>query len=113
MTMTISSKTVIPTTFNGISDNHLRLHPQLVRTDAVLPYHPFGYNQNENEENGCIILLLLGWSNSCSAGVEAVSALESESIFSGRSRSHSRSLLKLVDSATLIKPFENIGRVTL
>ena len=34
-------------------------------------------------------------------GVEAKSELESESIFSGRSRSWSRSLLKIVDSAAL------------
>ena len=35
-------------TFNEISDNHGRLHPQLAQMGAVLPYHLFGYNQKEN-----------------------------------------------------------------
>ena len=43
------------------------------------------------------MLLVLWWDNSCYAGVEAESELESESIFSGRSRSR----LKFVDSAAL------------
>ena len=39
------SKTVIQTTFKGISDNQGRLDLQLARTRAVLPYHPFGCNE--------------------------------------------------------------------
>ena len=33
----VNWKTVIRTTFKGISDNHGRMHPQLARTGAVLP----------------------------------------------------------------------------
>ena len=52
------------------------------------------------QENGHIILLFLGWNNFCWAGVEVESELETESIFSGGSRSRSR--LKFVDSAALV-----------
>ena len=75
--------------------------PAVSQMGPVLPYHPFGCNQNRVQENGYTILLFLGWNNSCWAGVEAESELESESIFSGRSRSWSRSRLKFVDSAAL------------
>ena len=52
--MAICSKTVIPITFKGISDN---LGPRLARTGSVLPYHPFGCKQKGNQENGFIMLL--------------------------------------------------------
>ena len=100
MTASTDSKTVIPLPFKGISDNHGRLHPQLARTGAALSFHPFGYNEKGNQENDYIILLFLGWSTSSWAGVEAESELESESIFSGQSRSRSR--IKFFDSAALM-----------
>ena len=93
----------MPTTPKGISDNQGRLHQYLARTGDLWPYRPFGYNQKENQENCYILLLLFGWNISCSAGVEAESELESESIFSGRSRSGNWSRLKFVDSAALQK----------
>ena len=98
--MAISSNTVIPTTFKGMSDNHGRQHPRWARLGAVLPYHPFGCQRNGNHENGYIVLLFLWWNNPCEAGVEAEWELESESIFSGRSRS--QSCLKFFDSTSLI-----------
>ena len=55
--MAISSRTVIPTRFKGISDNYGRLYSQFVRTGTVVPYNWFGYNQKRNQENGYIILL--------------------------------------------------------
>ena len=55
--MAISSRSVIPTRFQGISDNYGQLHAQFVRTGAVVPYNWFGYNQEGNQENGYIILL--------------------------------------------------------
>ena len=62
------------------------------------PYCPFRYNEKENKENGHIILLFWRWNNFCYAGVEAESELESESIFSDRSRSR----LKFADSRALV-----------
>ena len=73
--LSTNSKTVIPSPCKGISNNHCRLHPQLERTGAVLPYHPFGYNQKGNQEKSYSILLFLGWNTSC------LPELESESIF--------------------------------
>ena len=55
--MAISSRSVIPTRFQGISDNYGQQHAQFVRTGAVVPYNWFGYNQEGNQENGYIILL--------------------------------------------------------
>ena len=71
----------------------------------MLLYHTFLYNENGNQDDGYIILLSLRWNASCFAGVEAELELESESIFSVRSRSWSRSLLKFVDSAALTEIF--------
>ena len=36
VTVPMHSKTGIPTTFKGISDNHDRLHPQLARMENIL-----------------------------------------------------------------------------
>ena len=44
----IRSMTVIPTAFKEISDNHGRLHLELARTGAVLPYHRSGCNKKWN-----------------------------------------------------------------
>ena len=54
--MALSSGTVIPTFFYGISDSYGRWHPQFARTGNVLSYRPFGCNQNENLENSYITL---------------------------------------------------------
>ena len=98
--MTTSSRTVIPITFKRIIDDHGRLHLQLARTGAVLPYHRFGYNQMEIKRMG---------NSYCSfrdgkarVRPESKRSLESGSIFSGRSRSWSRSRFKFVDSAALL-----------
>ena len=99
MTMSTNSKTVIPSPFKGISNNHSELHSQLAQTGTVLPYHPFGYNQKRSEGNGCITLLflmecfLLGRSRSgvgAEVGVDVFrpeSGLESESLKIRRLRS--------------------------
>ena len=57
VTVSTNSNIVIPSPFQGISDNHGRLHPQLSRTGAVLPYHPFGFNHEGIQEKGCTVLL--------------------------------------------------------
>ena len=44
VTVLMHSKTDMPTTFKGISDNHDRLQPQLARIENILVYRPFGYN---------------------------------------------------------------------
>ena len=85
------SKVQGPTTLKGTSNNQGWLHPQSARTCAVLSYRLFICNQNGNQENG--------YNGSCYAGVEVESKLESESIFSGRSRC--QSCLKFVNSAAL------------
>ena len=74
VTKAISSKTVMPTTFKGITDR-----PAAFAKGAVLPYCRFGYNQKGNQENVCIILLFLEWNCSRWGGVGAESQLESES----------------------------------
>ena len=51
-----------------ISDNYGQLHPQSARTGAVLLYHPFGYDQNENNKWLHNITL---FKRECLAGVEA------------------------------------------
>ena len=48
--MAIISKTVIPSAFNRIGDNDLRLHPQLARTGAILLHYSFGHNEKEFKE---------------------------------------------------------------
>ena len=79
------------------------MHPHLARTGAVLLYYLFVYNRKGNQGNGYITLHFLGWNTSREAGVEAESELESESVFSGWSRSWSRSHLKFVDTTALVK----------
>ena len=49
--------------FKAISDNHCQLHLQLARKGDVLLHHSFAYNQNGNQENGYVMLLVLGWNN--------------------------------------------------
>ena len=66
---------------------------------AVLSNHSFGCNQNGNQEVGYIILLFKD-GITCYARTEAESGLESESIFSGLSRSRNR--LKIVEPADLV-----------
>ena len=87
--------------FKGNSDNFGRFHPLLPPKDFLSPHRPFGYKQKGNEKWSYHIALL-GWKPPCWVGVEAESELESESIFSVRSRSWSRSRLKVIDSAALI-----------
>ena len=59
VTVPTHSKTGMTTTVKGINDTHHRLHPQLARMKNVLVCHPFGYNQNWNQEYNCIRLLFL------------------------------------------------------
>ena len=44
VTASTSLKTVILGPVKGIRDGDGRLHPQLVATGDVLPYHPLGYH---------------------------------------------------------------------
>ena len=81
------------TIFKGISDNQGRLHPLLARTGAVLPIWMQSKVKSRKWLHHTALLRM-------ETGVETESELESESVFSGRSRSRSR--LKFVDSAALV-----------
>ena len=90
VTMSTNLKTVMLTIFKGISDNQSRLHPLLARTGAVLPI----WMQSK--------VKFKKWLHHIApfrveSGVEAESELESESVFSGRSRSR----LNFIDPAAL------------
>ena len=99
--MSTISKTVIPSSFKEISNNHDRFHPQLARTGAVLPITHLDTIKREYRK-WLHPITFLRWNTSCKVGVEAESELESDSIFPVRSRSWSRSHLKFVDSAALV-----------
>ena len=57
VTVSTNSKAAIPGPFKAINNNHGRLDPHISRTDSVLPYHPFQFNQERNQENDYVILL--------------------------------------------------------
>ena len=60
MAVSINSKNAMAGSFEGISHKRGGLQPQLARTGAVLPQHPFEFNKEGNQENGYIMLLFLG-----------------------------------------------------
>ena len=98
MIVSANSKAVIPSPFKRISENYGQLHPQLVRTGAVVPYHQFGYNQKENQENGYIILFFLNEILHAARNRSRVGFVVGVDIF----RPESLSRLKFVDSAALV-----------
>ena len=65
VTVSTKSKKFIPFHIQRNQRYPRRLYPQLARTCAVvLLHHPFGCNQNGNQESGHITLLLIGRSRS-------------------------------------------------
>ena len=109
--MSTNSNTVIPSPFKGISNNPagcIRSWRKGGRGGCIilLPVWP---ESKGNKENGYIILLRVEYLLS---GVETESELESDSIFSGWSRSRCQSYSKFVNTATLITaPFNYHQRV--
>ena len=93
---------------------HFFLYLQLVRVRVILLYHLIGFNRKGNQENGCIVLRFLGRTIFRQTGVKVKSELESESMFSHRSRSRSWSHLKFVDSAALeVNEKDNLRQLRL